>query len=599
MIGLASQSGPAHAEPPFADVAQQVGIDHVYRNGMDGSMHLVEITGGGVALFDYDGDGDLDLYATQGHSLKRDRPPGPVRQDRLFRNELIGPSSDGSLRFVDVTEVAGIRSRGYGMGVATGDYDDDGDLDLYVTNFGPNQLWRNEGDGTFRDVTAAAGSGVGDAGWSVAATFVDLDGDGRLDLYVGNYVEASIENPKTCRAATGELDYCGPLAYRPASDRLLRNQGDGTFLDVTRSAGLTVAAAGLGVGSGDFDGDGRIDLFVANDGMANQLWLNRTEPVQNGRSAKIRLEDDALFAGLAFNVGGQPEASMGVASGDVNGDGLDDLLITHLLRETHTLYLSRGGGAFLDATGQSGLAAPSWMMTGFGTAFLDYDLDGDLDLLVANGAVTNFDRNSLSAADVEHWILAEGEDRPGWRLHQPNQIFRNETVPGSSKIRFVDLGREAGDLFRRAEVSRGLGVGDLDNDGDPDAVIVNVEGPLRLLKNRSGDGKGWIGVRALGAAAPGGKPRDLYGSRVGLRLADGSYRWRTVRSDGSYASASDPRILFATVGVDDSSAGAVRVVWPDGVSEDYLKIRAGRYTDLIRGNGLAVTMRGVAGATHP
>ena len=340
------------ASPPFVESAVAVGLEFSYRNGMDGSLHLVEMTGGGAALFDYDGDGDLDLYVTQGHTLTPGAARDPQDRDRLYRNELISAQGrEGELRFVEVTEQAGLVARGYGMGVATGDVDNDGDIDLYVTNFGPNQLWRNEGNGTFVDITDRAGAGVADAGFSVAATFVDLDGDGWLDLYVGNYGDASISQPKTCRAATGEVDYCGPLAYRPTPDRLLRNESrasDGVrFLDITNAAGMGeagTAAAGLGVSSGDFDGDGRVDLFVANDGMANHLWLNRTEANADGRVGRIRMVDDALFAGLAFNVEGQPEASMGVATGDVNGDGLEDLLVTHLLRENQHALSEPGRG---------------------------------------------------------------------------------------------------------------------------------------------------------------------------------------------------------------------------------------------------------------
>jgi hypothetical protein len=284
---------------------------------------------------------------------------------------------------------------------------------------------------------------------------------------------------------------------------------------------------------------------------------------------------------------------MGVAAGDVDGDGLEDLLVTHLLRETNTLYLSRGGGAFLDVTARTGLGSASWMMTGFGTGFLDYDLDGDLDLLVANGAVTNFDRNSLSEDDVKDWILAPGEDRPGWRLHQPNQLFRNDTLRGGQgavpAVQFTDVSAEGGDLFRRAEISRGLAVGDLDNDGDPDAVVINIEGPLRLLVNRMGDGKAWLGIRAVGVAVPGGKSRDMLGAKVGLRLADGSYLWRTVRTDSSYASAGDPRVVFALAGTGVEGTATLRVVWPTGELEEFPKTPVGRYTTLVQGRASVPT----------
>ena len=295
--------------------------------------------GGGVALFDYDNDGDLDVFVVQGHSLAPGAAGklGPESWGRLFRNDLITPQGrNPTPRFVDVTAASGIRATGYGMGVATGDYDNDGWMDLYIANYGSNQLWHNNGDGTFTDVTAAAGvaSGV-DPRWSVGATFVDLDRDGWLDLFVLNYVDYSVQNNVRCYAPSSRRDYCGPQAFPPLTSRLLRNRGNGTFEDVSVKSGIgRKAGPGLGVVAGDLDGDGWPDLFVANDGSPSFLWLNQKDGT---------FKEDGLLAGVAVNAAGKPEAGMGIALGDCNGDGRDDLFITHLTGETNTLYLNQGG----------------------------------------------------------------------------------------------------------------------------------------------------------------------------------------------------------------------------------------------------------------
>lgn len=504
----------------FTDIAAESGLDFVYFNGMSGKLYFVEMMGGGAALLDYDGDGDLDVYLTQGQMLGGEEieaatfPPsgsGPP-SDRLFRNDTWLDGRGGrTVVFADVTEAAGIPSGGYGMGVASGDVDGDGTVDLYVTNFGANRLLLNGGDGTFADGTAA--SGADDRRWSVAASLFDYDGDGRLDLYVGNYVEYRLATHRDCFSDTGVVDYCGPSGFPSESDRLFRNAGQGTFEDVTQRSGIGAPkGAGLGSVVADFDRDGWNDLFVANDGQRNHLWLNQRDG---------SFVDEALLAGTAVSMAGQPEASMGVVVGDLNGDGFDDLFMTHLTNETNTLYLGSAAGMFDDLSNDSGLGLPSWRYTGFGISLLDFDNDADLDLFIANGAVKR----------IEEQIRLE-DPNP---LHQVNQLFRNDGA-----ARFTDVSGEAGPVFELSEVSRGTASGDVDNDGDVDLVVVNSVGPVRLLANQVGSLGNWIGV-ALRSAA--GEPTPI-GSRVSVGTGAGETQTRRLATDGSYASAGDSRQLF-------------------------------------------------------
>ncbi|KPK60026.1 MAG: hypothetical protein AMJ59_08500 [Gammaproteobacteria bacterium SG8_31] len=550
---LSVSVGTCWAAEVFVDATTRSGLEFQHFNGMSGELYFPEMMGGGVALFDYDGDGDLDVYLVQGHMLggkpvaEATFPPAhPVPlTDRLYRNDL----EDGRVTFKDVTESAGIRAEGYGMGVAAGDYDNDGHVDLYVTNFGANELWRNRGDGTFEDVTGKAG--VGDPNWSVSASWLDYDRDGWLDLYVGNYVDYSFDNPKPCRSSTSARDYCSPLVYQPQVDSLFRNRGDGTFEDVSESTGIRRAYGGaLGVVAADFNGDRWPDIYVANDGVANQLWIN---------DGKGRFDNDAVMAGVAFNMDGSPEASMGVDAGDFDGDGDEDLFMTHLTRETNTLYINDGRGWFEDRTVAMGLANPSFAYTGFGTAWIDYDRDGWLDLLVVNGAVTR----------VEAQLMA-GDPYP---LKQPDQLFRN-----LGDGRYTEVTAQAGTAFKASLVSRGAAFGDLDQDGDPDVVIGNNAGPARVLINVLQGDAGWIGLRLVTREGR----RDAYGARVALE-ADRPL-WRRVRADGSYASSNDSRVLFG-LGPKAPAELAVRVIWPNGVEERFAGLATGRYHQLRQGGG--------------
>jgi hypothetical protein len=538
----------------FTDRATDWGLVFTYTTGQGGDYYFPEIMGGGAALFDYDGDGDLDAFVVQGHPLKPGSPTaGPAAWGRLFRNELITPKGKNPVpRFVDVTEASGIRATGFGMGAATGDFDNDGWTDLYLANFGPNQLWRNKGDGTFSDVTAAAGAG--DPRWSSGATFADLDRDGWLDLHVLNYVDYKAENNVRCHAPSTRRDYCGPSAFPPLPDRLLRNRGNGTFEDVSLRSGIgRKPGPGLGVVADDLDGDGWPDLFVANDGAANFLWINQKD---------FTFKDDGLLAGVGLNVGGRPEAGMGIAVGDADGDGDDDLLVTHLTAETNTFYVNLGGGLFEDATARSGLGAPSLPLTGFGTSWLDVENDGLLDLAAFNGAV------NLAGAMGSGAGLAP--------YAQPDQLFRNL---GSGRFSEV----EAGAAFRVPRVSRGAAFGDVDNDGDTDVLVVDADTPVRLLVNETGSRNPWLGLRLVGKPAGAKAERDLLGARIEVLRKGAPSLWRRSATDGSYASASDPRVLVGLGAA--SEVMGVRVVWPDGLAESFPPPPLRTYTTLVRGSG--------------
>ena len=545
----------------FTDEAAASGLVFRQFNGMSGELYMAEMMGPGGGLFDYDNDGDLDVYLIQGTFLAPGMTlsdalfpvDGPLG-DRLFRNDLTTrPDGARELSFVDVTAESGIDSRGYGVGIATGDYDNDGWVDFYVTNLGPNAMYRNNGDGTFTSVMERAQTD--DRRWSVPAAFLDHDADGDLDLYVGNYVNHRVANHKECLSDAGHADYCSPKAYDAEPDRFFQNNGDGTFDDVTRKIGMHVAfGPALGAIPADVNLDGWIDLYVANDGVANNLWVNRGDGT---------FADDALLAGCAVNEEGSPEASMGVDAGDFDNDGDEDFFMTHIVQETNTIYLNDGRGGFEDISMRCGLGRPSYAYTGFGAAWFDFDNDGWLDILVVNGAVI-FVEELYNAGDP-------------FPLHQPNQLFRN-----NGDGTFDDVTPSAGAVFALSEVSRGAAFGDVDNDGDTDVLVVNNNGPARLLINHVGQDNPWIGLRLLDAE---GK-RDQLGAWVRIDRTDGGSLWRRVRAAGSYASASDPRVL---VGLGSSpGVESVTVHWPSGRVERWTGLPARTYTTLLEGGGAAV-----------
>ena len=532
----------------FEDHAADSGVDFVHWNGAAGRYFLPEIMGAGAALVDIDADGDLDVFLVQGENLD---PAGTASRDatrsgdRLFRNEL---SETGALRFTDVSAEAGFASGGYGMGVAAADMDADGRVDLYVTNIGPNRMWRNLGGGRFEDVTDAAG--VGDAAWSVPAVFLDADRDGDLDLFVGNYVEFNRGAHTACASAGGGLDYCSPRSFAAVPDRYFRNRGGGRFEEAGSAVGVTgVYGYALGAIALDADADGMLDLYVANDWSANQLWLNRDG----------RFDEGARLAGVAVNAAGVAEAGMGVDAADFDGDGDEDVIVSHLTGETNTLYRNDGGGMFTDASLVSRLGAPSLPWTGFGAGWIDYDNDGLLDFLVVNGAV----RGQGEAGDVG--------------FGQPNQLFRN-----LGDGRFEDVSAAVGPAFAEPLTSRGAAFGDVDNDGDVDVLVTNNAGPAQLLINLVGQERAWIGLRAVEP----GPDRDALGSLVEVRLGAGRSLVRRVRTARSYASSSDPRVIF---GLGDAEGVAeVRVRWLGGLEESFGPLPIRRYHTLRRGEGVPV-----------
>lgn len=526
----------------FRDVSVEAGLDFTHRSGAAGNFHLPEIMGSGGALLDYDNDGDLDVYLVQAGSLES----GEGAENRLYRNGLAADAAGRAPRFDDVTASAGVGDRGYGMGVATGDYDNDGFLDLFVTNFGRNALYRNEGDGTFSEVGNSAG--VDDDRWATSAAFLDFDLDGYLDLFVVNYVEFRVSDNPVCRP-TGERDYCHPSNFDSQVDMLYRNRGDGTFADVTRAAGIDRAyGSGLGVATLDFDGDGRLDIYVANDGNENQLWRN----LGNGS-----FEDVALFAGVALNGDGAAEAGMGVAVDDFDRDGDPDLFVTHLRDETNTLYENQGNGLFRDATFPRGLGYPSLAATAFGVQWLDFDNDGFSDIFAANGAVALGPPERLGIS----------------RYAEPNQLFRSD---GS---RFAVVAMGSGPTAELVEVSRGAAFGDVDGDGGVDVLVSNNQGSARLLLNQTGPGRSWISLKLMRNR---GEPFG-FGAQVTLIRQQGERVRKLAGSDGSYLSASDPRIHF---GLDaDTEVAGVEVTWPGGATEFFGEVVVNRENELVEGTG--------------
>ena len=561
VIALTSGCGaPGTPGPPptatssansFVEQGQATGLDFVHVNGMSGERSIAEIMAPGVALFDYDNDGDLDVYAVQGQALRRSPEERAESQDRLYRNDL-EVRADGSraLRFTDVTAQAGLVPRSYGMGVAAGDFNNDGSTDLYLSRFGADVLLKNNGNGTFTDVFATAG--LTDPGWTVAVSFLDFDRDGWLDLFVSGYVRYSTMSDITCVSPTGARDYCSPKSYLPVPGRLFRNTRNGAFQDVTVSSGVARDyGPALGTLAFDPNGDGWIDLYVANDGTENQLWLNR----RNGT-----FENTAVVAGVAVNSQGKAEGSMGLDAGDFDNDGDEDLIIANLTGEGSTLYANDGSGSFRDVAAATGLRTQTLATTGFGTAWVDADNDGWLDIMTVNGAVQTI--ASLAAA---------GDPFP---LRQRKQLLHN-----TGTRRFEDVTAAAGAAFASSEVGRGAAFGDIDNDGDVDVVVANNNGRTRLLLNNQTTGNHWLGLRAVGDSG-----RDMLGAMAGLVLSDGSVRWRRVRADGSYGSANDPRLVF---GLGASGRPArIQMRWPSGRKEEWLLTMNDRWVVVREGVGV-------------
>ena len=518
----------AEARIEFREVGERWGIGFVHGQGGTGEFYMPESMGSGVVVFDYDLDGDQDVLLVNGGAMPG--YTGEVPRSRLFRN-------DGPGEFVDVTAASGIVVAGYGMGSTAGDVDGDGDQDLYITAWGNNQLLRNNGDGTFSDITTAAGVAGGETMWTASAAFGDVDNDGDLDLYSTNYVGFSYDdNPFCGNKELGLRSYCHPDVYDGLPDRFYRNNGNGTFTDATDTAGFATAnGKGLGVIFGDLDRDGWIDLYVANDMTANYLYRNRGDG---------SFEEEGLFSGVAFSDQGSPEAGMGVDLADTDGDGFDEIIVTHLDMQTNALYSSSPDGMFVDRRHQAELAGPSRMKVGFGVAFADFDQDGDVDLAVGNG----------------HIIHNVDEYGTGTTYRQVNQVYRNR---GGGRFEL------AGDTGLEIELaSRGLAVGDLDGDGDLDWVVSNLGEEAEVYENVSETG-GWLQVdlqRAQGEA---------FGLGTRLRLSSGGRsQVREVRSASSYLSQNATTVHFGVGDVLDTLK--LRIRWPDGPVQELNGVFASR-----------------------
>ncbi|HVS66295.1 MAG TPA: CRTAC1 family protein [Thermoanaerobaculia bacterium] len=518
----------------LVDVTAESGIDFVHHTGSNYDYALPRIMGGGAAVFDANGDGRPDLYLIA--------PAGA--------NVLYLQGADG--RFADATERSGLADEGYGMGCAVGDVDNDGDLDVYVTNWGPDVLYRNRGNGTFEDVTERAG--VATSGVSASATFLDYDRDGLLDLFVTRYVRFDPE--RRCVQDGARRDFCGPAQFPGESDVLYRNLGDARFADVSQEAGIrSLEDAGLGVVAADVDDDGWIDVYVANDADPNHLWINQRDGT---------FVEDGLLMGAALNRFGAAEAGMGVVAGDADADGDLDLFVTNLFEESNTLYENDGAGGFLDATVERGLAVPSVGYTGFGTAFADLDNDSDLDLAMVNGAV----KRRPSA-------LSPRADWPWAAYAEPNQILLND-----GNGRYAEVTSGCGAFCAEIEISRGLIAADLDADGDLDLVVTNLEGPTRIYRNEGAERRSWIQLRVVDPELE----REALGARVKIVTAAAELV-RHVTPIGGYLTGGEA-LIHVGLGAEER-VERYEVRWPGGELETFTGGPARRVVELRRGEGSA------------
>jgi hypothetical protein len=520
--------------PKFIETSSALGISFRNIASHTSKKYLIETMAPGVALFDYDNDGRLDIFVVNGAPLSDPTPKGtiPRKTESKYWNRLYHQKRDGT--FEDVTEKAGLQGVGYGMGVAVGDYDNDGYEDLYVTAYGGNKLYHNNGDGTFTDVTDKAG--VGGSGWSTSAAWVDLDGDGLLDLVVLRYLTWDFDDIWCGEHKEGFRAYCHPDYFKPVPPLVYHNDGNGHFTEVSEKIGLAKPGKGLGVAIADYDRDGHIDLFVANDSMPEFLYHNKGDGM---------FEEVALESGVAVDVEGRTFAGMGVDFADYNNDGLPDLVVTDLASQMYALYRNNGDRTFTYESYPSGLGRMTMAHSGWGVRFLDYDNDGWKDLLIAQGH--DLDTIELTV--------------PNLRYREPMLLARN-TGRG-----FEDVSSEAGSVFREAWVGRGMAIGDIDNDGRVDAVVTTNDGPLYVLHNATPTPNHWLILKLVGHRSN----RDAIGAEV--RVAIGKMtQVATVTTASSYLSSSDKRVHFG-LGT-ETLASAIEIRWPSGIRQTLENVRA-------------------------
>jgi hypothetical protein len=509
----------------FVDVAAEAGLDLVNVSGGPSKDFIVDANGNGAALFDYDNDRDLDALIVNGSTRERIAAGGDPMV-ALYRN-------DGSGHFANVTATSGFTRRGWGSGACVGDVDNDGAPDVYITAFGPDVMWRNNGKGSFLDVTRRAG--IDDTQWGTSCAFADYDRDGDLDLYVANYVKFDESIPArgttaNCRFMATDV-FCGPKRLTGDPDILYRNNGDGTFTDVTKSAGITDPGYyGFGVVFTDLNDDGWPDIYVANESVPNLLFKNRKDGT---------FVEEGLISGAALSSDGRPQAGMGVDAGDSNGDGLPDLIVTNFSHDYNTLYENGPAGVFTDRSYATGIATTAGPFLGWGVKLADFDNDGRLDVFIANGHVyPEVDKHGL-----------------GTRYHQPRQLFLNEGK------RFRHVTKEIGGALVVEKSSRGAAFGDVDNDGDIDVLVVNMNDTPTLLRNDTPRARHWITLRLVGAKSN----RDAIGAKVIVEAA-GRRQTTSIRGDGSYLSHSDMRAHF---GLGEATmVNRIEIRWPSGVVQN-------------------------------
>jgi hypothetical protein len=490
--------------------------------------------GAGVALFDYDNDGRLDIFLVNGAPLQDPTPKGaiPQKTGQNYWNRLYHQKQDGT--FEDVTEKAGLQGVGYDMGVAVGDYDNDGFEDLYVTAYGGNKLYHNNGDGTFTDVTEKAG--VAGSGWSTSAAWVDLDNDGLLDLVVLRYLQWDFEDIWCGEHKEGYRAYCHPDVFQPISPLVYHNDGNGHFTQVSQKIGLSKPGKGLGIALADYDRDGHIDLFVANDSMVEFLYHNKGDGT---------FEEVGLLSEVAVDGDGRTYAGMGVDFADYNNDGWPDLVITDLANQRYALYQNNGDGTFTYSSFTSGVARLTMPHSGWGVRFLDYDNDGWKDLLIAQG-------HDLDTVELSY---------PNLHYREPMLLLRN------TGKEFVDVSAASGDVFSKPWLGRGMAIGDVDNDGLIDAVVATNDGPAHILHNETPTPNHWLTLKLVGHRSN----RDAIGAEVKLVTAGGQ-QFATVSTAGSYLSSSDKRVHFGLG--PESVAQSIEIRWPSGILQTLKNVRA-------------------------